>query len=114
MRAAQAGDRQAYWRAAARSDPVRARTAAPLLLAPTGYRGNAAGYPAEPAPRAPTYDPRRPFRPWLGAIAARRGIDGLGAACVWRVTKSAPMRESYETFSDPAANIDIEAVRARR
>jgi RNA polymerase sigma-70 factor (ECF subfamily) len=59
-----------------------------------------------------TYDPRRPFSPWLGAIAARRGIDGLRRRTrVARHEISAEI-ESYETFADPAANIDVESVRA--
>jgi RNA polymerase sigma-70 factor (ECF subfamily) len=59
-----------------------------------------------------TYDPSRPFSPWLGAIAARRGIDGLRRRS--RVTRheiSVEM-ESIETFADPRANSDTEGVRA--
>ncbi len=59
-----------------------------------------------------TYDPKRPFSPWLGAIAARRGIDGLRRRTrVARHEISAEL-ESYETFADPSANIDVESVRA--
>jgi len=59
-----------------------------------------------------TYDSKRPFSPWLGAIAARRGIDGLRRRLrVARYEVSAELA-GYETFADPAANIDIEAVRA--
>ena len=53
-----------------------------------------------------------PVSPWLGAIAARRGIDGLRRRTrVARHEISAEI-ESYETFADPAANIDVESVRA--
>jgi RNA polymerase sigma-70 factor (ECF subfamily) len=59
-----------------------------------------------------TYDPRRPFSPWLGALAARRGIDGLRRRTrVARHEISAEI-ESFETFEDPRANIDIEAAGA--
>jgi RNA polymerase sigma factor (sigma-70 family) len=59
-----------------------------------------------------TYDPRRPFSPWLGAIAARRGIDGLRRRSrVARHEFTAAM-DAYETFPDAAANNDIEGVRA--
>lgn len=59
-----------------------------------------------------TYDPKRPFSPWLGAIAMRRGIDGLrrrSRRARHEVTASA---ESYETFTDPDANIDMDAAAA--
>jgi len=60
-----------------------------------------------------TYDPRRPFSPWLGAITARRGIDGLRRRSrVARHELSADAL-SLETFADAAANNDIDAVRAR-
>jgi RNA polymerase sigma-70 factor (ECF subfamily) len=55
-----------------------------------------------------TYDPARPFMPWLAAICDRRAIDALrhrgrqGA----RETHDA---QAYETFADPAANRDREA-----
>jgi RNA polymerase sigma factor (sigma-70 family) len=60
-----------------------------------------------------TYDPRRPFSPWLGAIAARRGIDGLRRRMRVARHETTVPGDSYETFSDPAANDDIEALRAR-
>ena len=50
-----------------------------------------------------TYDPARPFRPWLAAIARRRAIDAL------RRRRRMETHEvfdaiTYETFADPAAN----------
>lgn len=50
-----------------------------------------------------TYDPRRPFRPWLAAIARRRSTDAL------RRRIRVESRETfdplaYETFADPDAN----------
>src|SRR5580700_2090624 len=58
-----------------------------------------------------TFDPARPFGPWLAAIASRRGIDALRRRI--RVTRhEAPEDGSYETFADDAANNEIEAVRS--
>lgn len=55
-----------------------------------------------------TYDPRRPFTPWLAAITARRTIDA-----VRRRSRVAAMERSdqaaYETFADPRANKVLEA-----
>jgi RNA polymerase sigma-70 factor (ECF subfamily) len=59
-----------------------------------------------------TYDPKRPFSPWLGAIAMRRGIDGLRRRSRLARHEISADAESYETFADPDANIDIEAAGA--
>jgi RNA polymerase sigma factor (sigma-70 family) len=58
-----------------------------------------------------TFDPSRPFGPWLAAIASRRGIDALRRRT--RVAKfEAPEDGAYETFADAAANTDMEPVRS--
>jgi RNA polymerase sigma-70 factor (ECF subfamily) len=54
-----------------------------------------------------TYDPQRPFLPWLSVIAKRRLIDSL------RRRKLTPVAADdigfdLETFSDPEANKDVE------
>lgn len=59
-----------------------------------------------------TYDPARPFSPWLGAIAARRGIDGLRRRVRRARHEVSAEAEGYETFADPRANSDIEGLRA--
>jgi RNA polymerase sigma-70 factor (ECF subfamily) len=59
-----------------------------------------------------TYDPKRPFCPWLAAIATRRGIDGLRRRVRRARHEVAAEAESIETFEDAQANIDIEAVGA--
>ena len=54
-----------------------------------------------------TYDPARPIRPWLAAIARRRSIDALrrrGRTDAMEVADEL----AYETFADPAANKEIE------
>jgi RNA polymerase sigma factor (sigma-70 family) len=56
-----------------------------------------------------TFDPSRPFGPWLAAIALRRSIDALRRRA--RVSKfEAPEDGAYETFEDVAANNEMEAV----
>jgi RNA polymerase sigma-70 factor (ECF subfamily) len=50
-----------------------------------------------------TFDPSRPFEPWLGAIVARRSIDALRRRGRSEAMEIADDR-SLETFADPAAN----------
>ena len=54
-----------------------------------------------------TYDPSRPFKPWLAAISQRRSIDLLR-----RRSRSAGRElsddKAYETFADPHANRTME------
>src|SRR5262249_59729668 len=53
-----------------------------------------------------TYDPARPFEPWLAAIVERRSIDALrrrGRIAAREV--NAP--DAYETFADPRANREV-------
>ncbi len=58
-----------------------------------------------------TYDPGRPFTPWLAAIAWRRSIDALRRRM--RISKhETPELGLYETFADGAANNDLEDVRS--
>jgi len=58
-----------------------------------------------------TFDPSRPFGPWLAAIASRRSIDALRRRI--RVSRhETPEDGIYETFSDGAANSDMESVRS--
>ncbi|WP_316151529.1 sigma-70 family RNA polymerase sigma factor [Cupriavidus sp. BIC8F] len=59
-----------------------------------------------------TYDPARPFGPWLVAIAHRRIIDGLRRRGRTSSHES-PLDTEQETISDPGANILERAVDAR-
>ena len=55
-----------------------------------------------------TYDPARPFMPWLAAICERRAIDALRRR--GRLGAHETHNDhAYETFADPAANKGLEA-----
>jgi len=59
-----------------------------------------------------TYDPARPFGPWLVAITNHRIVDGLRRR--GRIgSHETELDVEYETFSDPAANLQGEAMDAR-
>ena len=51
-----------------------------------------------------TYDPARPFKPWLVAIGRRRIIDRLRVNRRGRLRET-ELTEEHETFSAPATNI---------
>lgn len=55
-----------------------------------------------------TYDPARPFTPWLAAIAGRRSIDALRRR-VRLAAHEAHDPYAYETFADVGANKEMEA-----
>jgi RNA polymerase sigma factor (sigma-70 family) len=57
-----------------------------------------------------TFDPARPFAPWLAAIASRRSIDGLRRRMRLAKYESAE-GGAYETFSDPSTNTEVESIR---
>ena len=58
-----------------------------------------------------TWDPRRPFSPWLAAIAARRGIDRIRRdSRISRFEVSDDL--AVETFATPATNNDTGALQA--
>jgi len=56
-----------------------------------------------------TYDPGRPFSPWLAAITQRRAIDILRRLKRISHYETAKM-EAVETFAAPAANLEVEDV----
>ncbi len=58
-----------------------------------------------------TWDPQRPFSPWLASIAARRGIDRIRRAS--RIARHEVSDElAVETFATPATNNDSGALQA--
>ncbi len=54
-----------------------------------------------------TYDPDRPFSPWLAVIVRRRSIDALRRRGRSEAVEVSDER-AYETFADPAANRELE------
>ncbi len=58
-----------------------------------------------------TYDPARPFSPWLAAIASRRSIDGLRRR-LRQARHEVADATAHETFIDPQANNDVEHLRS--
>jgi RNA polymerase sigma-70 factor (ECF subfamily) len=59
-----------------------------------------------------TYDPSRPFKPWLAAIARRRSIDLLRRRGR-RSAREVSDDKAYETFADPQANRGVEVYAAK-
>lgn len=59
-----------------------------------------------------TYDPARPFGPWLVTIANRRIVDGLRRRGRLSAHET-PFEPEHETLSTSAANLQEEAVDAR-
>jgi len=55
-----------------------------------------------------SWDPSRPFTPWLAAIASRRAIDALRRRARLARHETADER-AYETFADPQSNKEVEA-----
>jgi RNA polymerase sigma-70 factor (ECF subfamily) len=55
-----------------------------------------------------TYEPARPFTPWLAAICERRSIDALRRRARVGAHETSDER-AYETFADPRANKDVQA-----
>ncbi len=59
-----------------------------------------------------TYDPARPFRPWLAAIVQARIVDRQ-RSLVRRAGREQPLPDSDVTFAAPAANHDETTDHAR-
>ncbi|MGH8232028.1 MAG: sigma-70 family RNA polymerase sigma factor [Steroidobacteraceae bacterium] len=111
MRAAQAGDRVAYERLLREITPMirslvrrhcRNRADIEEMVQDTLLTVHRVRH---------TYDPARPFGPWLAAIAWRRSIDALRRRVRVAKYETAELG-AYETFADAAANSDMEAVRS--
>lgn len=55
-----------------------------------------------------TYDPSRPFKPWLAAIASRRLVDALRRK-IRTAGHEVQDDAAYETFADPLSTREVEA-----
>jgi RNA polymerase sigma-70 factor, ECF subfamily len=111
MRAAQAGDARAYDRLL--------RSVAPFLRSLARRYGSSAANVEDVVQDVlltvhrvrHTWDPGRPFSPWLAAIAARRSIDLLRRQS--RIARHEQQDElALETFAAPAANTETGALHA--
>jgi RNA polymerase sigma-70 factor (ECF subfamily) len=59
-----------------------------------------------------TYDPARPFGPWLAAIANRRIVDCLRRHGRSRA-REVPLEAEHETFAAPGANLQEQSAEGR-
>jgi len=59
-----------------------------------------------------TYDPTRPFGPWLTAIANRRIVDRLRRSGR-RQARETPLTHEHETFAAPGANLSERTLERR-
>ncbi len=55
-----------------------------------------------------SWQPSRPFSPWLAAIASRRAIDAVRRKTRLNAHEAHDER-AYETFADPGSNKEVEA-----
>jgi RNA polymerase sigma-70 factor (ECF subfamily) len=111
MRSAQAGDRLAYTRLLSAVTPF-VRSLARRYGGPTDAAEDVVQEVLLTVHRVRhTWDPTRPFSPWLAAIAARRSIDILRRSA--RIARHEQTDDlAYETFADPAANNETGALHA--
>ncbi len=106
MVAAQAGDQRAYQAALRSCAPIAARVARRRGVAPDRVDDVVQDVLLTIHRALPTYDPARPFMPWLYAIADRRAIDCL------RVRGRQGAREVFDPLAyemEPAVFVDADA-----
>jgi RNA polymerase sigma-70 factor (ECF subfamily) len=111
MRAAQAGDRLAYERLLHDITPFVRNLARRHYRQPEDLEEAVQETLLTVHRVRHTYDPGRPFSPWLAAITHRRTIDILRRRLRIAHYESVDM-EAVETFATPAANPELEAVRS--
>jgi RNA polymerase sigma-70 factor (ECF subfamily) len=103
MARAQEGDREAYRRLLEEITPYLRSLAARLIRNRSDVEDAVQDTLLTLHAVRHTYDPMRPFGPWLVAIARRRIIDGLrrrGRAA----SRETPLEADHETFAGPEAN----------
>jgi len=113
MRAAQAGDRAAYERLLREVMPFVRGVARRHCRNPADIEEALQETLLTVHRVRHTYDPRRPFCPWLAAIAARRTIDGLRRQRRLARHESAQPELADETFGAAAANEELEELRSQ-
>jgi RNA polymerase sigma factor (sigma-70 family) len=104
MARAQEGDREAYRRLLEEITPYLRSLAARLIRDRSDVEDAVQDALLSVHAVRHTYDPMRPFGPWLVAIARRRFVDGLrrrGRAA----SRETPLEAEYETFAAPETNV---------
>jgi RNA polymerase sigma-70 factor, ECF subfamily len=108
MARAQDGDRDAYRRLLQEIAPYLRSLAARHQRAPSDIEDTVQDILLTVHVIRQTYDPRRPFAPWLAAIARRRIVDRLRRQGRVRSRETA-LEERHETFAAPQSNLREEA-----
>jgi RNA polymerase sigma-70 factor (ECF subfamily) len=104
MARAQEGDREAYRRLLQEITPYLRSLAARLIRDRSDVEDAVQDALLSVHAVRHTYDPMRPFGPWLVAIARRRFVDGLrrrGRAA----SRETPLESEHETFAAPETNL---------
>jgi RNA polymerase sigma-70 factor (ECF subfamily) len=105
MARAQAGEREAYRRLLGQILPYLRQLARRVHREPSDVEDAVQDILLTIHEIRHTYDPARPFGPWLTAIARRRLIDRLRRQ--GRIAgRETALTEDHETFSAPAANLE--------
>jgi RNA polymerase sigma-70 factor, ECF subfamily len=106
MARAQDGDRQAYRALLENITPYVRKLATRCFRAPSDIDDAVQDVLLTVHMVRHAYDPKRPFGPWLVAIANRRIIDRLRRE-TRRKAREVALTADHETFADPAANLGI-------
>jgi RNA polymerase sigma-70 factor (ECF subfamily) len=106
MARAQDGDRQAYRTLLENITPYVRKLATRCFRAPSDIDDAVQDVLLTVHMVRHAYDPKRPFGPWLAAIANRRIIDRLRRE-TRRKAREVTLTADHETFADPAANLDV-------
>ena len=115
MAHAQAGEREAYRRLLEEITPYVRSLAARCHRNPSDVEDSVQDVLLTVHAVRHTYDPTRPFGPWLVAITNRRIVDRLRRQRRF-VLRETPLTDEHETFAAPEANYDetISSARALR
>ncbi|MGO9359905.1 MAG: sigma-70 family RNA polymerase sigma factor [Xanthobacteraceae bacterium] len=105
MQRAQAGDRDAYRRLLRSVEPYVRSLARRCFRQPSDIEDAVQDVLLTLHAIRATYDPARPFGPWIAAISQRRIVDRLRRE-TRRSAREIELTVQHETFAGAAANID--------
>jgi RNA polymerase sigma-70 factor (ECF subfamily) len=103
MRQAQDGDRDAYRRLLVAVTPYVRAVAARVLRDPQEAEDAVQDVLLTLHAVRQTYDPARPFRPWLGGLMRHRLVDRQRGR-QRRAAREVALTEAHETFADAGSN----------